>query len=359
MRIGILTFQNADNYGAILQCLALCKYLENQGYQVEVLDYKQPYIERVYKPWRFDIVRNNILKIRFLAGYFMKVLPKTWKRHKAYQKFRKKHLHLSLPIYNKEDIPIKDAYIIGSDQVWSEHCTDGDDDIYWGCFDHHCGRVIGYAISSTLSSIQNKEKELILKRLKNFTKLSFRENGIKDYINEKFNYNAPIVLDPTLLPLGEYWKSLASEVSEKDSYILTYFLHKEKDSQSFKERIGKIASLYNMKLIDIFEVANSPDRFLAYIKGASLILTTSFHATVFSIIFRKQFFSINSYDGREHRYRDLLDSLQLQHRYIDNLDSLLDVMTPDKSRIDYNDVAIRLNELQINSIMYLEESLKA
>lgn len=89
-RIGIITYHRADNFGAMLQCYALQEILRIIGYDAMVIDYRQPFTELIYSPWRLDIVKRGLVAPRLLGGYLFKVLPTLYKRRKLYDRFRKK-----------------------------------------------------------------------------------------------------------------------------------------------------------------------------------------------------------------------------------------------------------------------------
>ena len=119
-RVGILTFHRANNYGAALQCYALQETVKGLGHNVEIINYKQPYIEKVYKP---QIEKEELCRIlkrpRWYYGYFFKILPKRILPYIKYKLFRTVYLKTSKAFdKNKEILCRYDSIIIGSDQVW-------------------------------------------------------------------------------------------------------------------------------------------------------------------------------------------------------------------------------------------------
>lgn len=86
-KAGIITFHRANNYGAALQCYALQETLTSLGYDVVIIDYRQPYVELAYNPIRWDVVRMGLTRPRLLGGYLVKVLPERWRRAKKYNRF--------------------------------------------------------------------------------------------------------------------------------------------------------------------------------------------------------------------------------------------------------------------------------
>ena len=165
MKVGILTFHRADNYGAVLQCYALQQAIGSLGHEVFVIDYRQPFIEK----WYTKCIRTFHLK------YFLKLdLKDKWLylseklkydlllrfkehplRRKEFARFRKSFLNLTVPCGN--DIPKDfDVFVIGSDMLWARECMGGKlDYVYWGEFNHaNTSKIIGYAISTTPASME-------------------------------------------------------------------------------------------------------------------------------------------------------------------------------------------------------------
>lgn len=125
-----------------------------------------------------------------------------------------KYLHTTKKC-DKDTIPPFDCYVIGSDQLWSLHCTKETDKVYWGQFirPFH-SRVVGYAISSTQDSLYQMGETLIRHCLEAFSSLSFREEIIGKLIYDMVGVKGETVLDPTLLLPFDYWNGFGS-VEEK------------------------------------------------------------------------------------------------------------------------------------------------
>ena len=156
MKIGLLTFHCAHNYGAVLQCYALQETLISMGHEVEVINYRPKYLIASYK--RFELHRfislnlinslKNSIKEALLAG-------RRFRRYKAFEEFITNRLNLSERV-NANNIPSKyDIYIIGSDQIWNPKITKGFDSVYWGQFKFpkERRRYIAYAASMEIKRI--------------------------------------------------------------------------------------------------------------------------------------------------------------------------------------------------------------
>ncbi len=351
-KIGIITFHCANNYGAVLQCYALQETLSSLGYDPIVIDYRQPFIETRYNPIRWDIMHQVLARPRLVAGYLLKVLPERWKVAKQFNKFRNRYLHCTNKISSGYDFPQNlDIYIVGSDQVWGVYCTGNiKDEVYFGEFSHNPhSKIYGYAISSSISSIQGIGEEELKNYVNNFTVLSFREKAIRDEVEKITGIKGRVDLDPALLLPTEKWKTLVRKPPVKEKYILTYFFHDGCDSPEFVANINAFASKQNIRIINVSDIAKSPIDFLSAVAHAHIVVSTSFHAIAFSIIFRKQFFALRTSEGLDIRNKNLLFNLCMPERFI----CVEDLPLTENTIINYDEVYKKLDSLKQDSLSYL------
>lgn len=342
MKIGILTFHRANNCGAVLQCYALQETLRSLGHEVSVIDYRQPYIEKLYS------LKNKIRRIiRHLKDPVRPVIC----RYK-FNKFRENHITISevSPTGGFEHF---DAYVIGSDQVWSEQCTIEFDDVYYGYFKRNpTSKVIGYSVSCPLKSIDKLGASQLKKALQNFNNISFREKALRNYISQVSNFEGEATLDPVLLQDNSFWNSLCK--SKKKRKVLVY-LYKSRLTKSESDIIlakGKeIASNRQTKIYDMSDDIYGPEHFMTEIRNADFVITNSFHAIAFSLIFKKDFAAITSGDELDMRYADLLKSVGAEH-------SLMTSTTLKYvNALDYKRIEEKLKALRTHSIDFLKDSL--
>lgn len=222
MKIGIITFHRANNFGAVLQCYALQETLRHMGYDAEVIDYREPFTELIYNPIRWDIMKKGLFHPRLLAGYLLKVLPERYKRAKEYNAFRKKYLNCSRKVKKGEDMPQDiDVFLIGSDQMWSLHPTGYKmEPVYFGEFKIPAtSNIQAYAISSNIQSLHTIGKERLSKYARNFKRLSFREKAICDEVEKLTGRRGKVVLDPSLLLDFNDWDKLTTHnIVKKNTY---------------------------------------------------------------------------------------------------------------------------------------------
>lgn len=353
MKIGIITYHRADNFGAVLQCYALQEKLNALGYDVRVIDYRQPFTELIYSPYRPDIVKKGLKSPRLLVGYLLKIFPTLLKRKRQYNRFRKKYLRCTKPVKNAMNMPQDlDVYLIGSDQMWSLHPTNNTiEPVFFGEFPKNRESYIeGYAISSNIQSLHTVGDAYLREAVSRFKRISFRESIVRDEVERMTGRHGDVVLDPTLLLDFDDWDSLTTEPPMKRPYLLTYFLSDDTDNEAFRAKVRKFAQRNGMKMVDIFEIAYSPIAFLNAIKYATVVFAASFHATVFSVLFKKNFYSFRSTDGKDIRYINFLNAINIMERII----STDDINTLQLRDVNYSESDRLLKQLRENSIKYLQ-----
>lgn len=378
-KIGVVTLHNSINYGGALQAVALNAYLKKQGHEVVFLDYQKPW--PVYNsPFRYRKLRIHyygnegvVTKFRILAGMGKTVLSNVFyfrrkRKQDGFKEFVQKYLAVT-PHYRsyqdlKESYPECDYYITGSDQVWNNYYTmDRFDKGYFLSFipDGHKKIAYGASIGGARDDAYVKE---IISLTSDFKAVSVREKSLEEQMNRLGAAGAVTVLDPTLLLTKEQWLRFVRPSEKKEPYILMYGLEY---SQELDRAVRYLREKYGYSIVDIFPGVTklkhikyadgccSPGEFLRYIKDAAYVVTNSFHGTVFSIIFEKQFLTIPR-TRQESRMADLLDSLKLSK----NLwDAKRVRYTFDQDKTDYQAVKNRIKELQKLSFQFLEGALNA
>ena len=328
MKVNVITCQNALNHGARLQVFALSYYLKSKGVEVEVIDYRPDYMRfkekllywpgRSLKSWiklflyfnrrKRNILRNNI----FLA-------------------FSKRYIPLTKDIYNdinqlRENPPSANTFIAGSDQIWNITFNNGHDPAYYLDFGSLETNRISYAASFSLSPKEYHATTFVKDQLRKFNSISVREtSGIS--ILKSLGYVGVKVVDPVLLLSAQDWMNSLEleELKENKPYILVYDIMGCKRIKKIAQKLSQLftwpiysVSPTSLRYVDkSFELA-SPRQFVQLINNSSFVISNSFHGTVFSLIFNKNFFFINRDDGLNERIHDLLDNLGLTDRIIDD-----------------------------------------
>lgn len=313
MKVGILTLHRANNYGAALQCYALQETLSQLGHDAWVIDYRQPDTEISYRPVSFKRMVSHLTRPIELAKDIFH-MPLFFKNAKKFNAFRSKYLKCTQPIYNANDMPQDfDVYVIGSDQLWSMQCMGGHvEKVFWGDFPHPASsRVIGYAISANVDSLNMIGRDWIIKELGNFHSLSVREQGIADWLMKNAGITPRVDIDPTLLLEPQEWNKFVGERPIDEKYLVSYFLlpNQKQEARMFAKRLG-------LKYVEIGKVAHSPAEFLTWIRHADFVLGGSFHIAVFSIIFQRKFFIIKKNSSFDIRSESLLNTLGFRNCFV-------------------------------------------
>ncbi len=349
MKIGILTFHRAHNYGAVLQCYALQNVLSHLGNETYIIDYRQPVIEKYitpcYLPWLF----KKILK-PWLLPQFIKKAKSIRRKESMFDSFRKRFLNLTCKC-SENSIPKNfDVYVIGSDQVWSNICSEYYDKVYSGFFHRNLNsKLYGYAISTNLNYLQNLNTDTLKCICNNFDYLSFRETANYEYLKKFCTNNSGVHLDPTLLTDSSFWDPIINKNWNNKKYVLLYQVRPYEGSYDLLyKKASDFARLNNLELFDFTDMSYSVDDFVTAHKFAACIFTTSFHSTVFSIIFKRPFYSFCHGTISDNRYVNLLRELNLDNQLV-NMHYIPDAIP----HIDYLIVSARLNSLSIKSINYL------
>lgn len=355
MKVGILTFHRAHNYGAVLQCYALQELIKSWGHDVEVIDYKQPFIE-----WRYSRHISIINTLRLIrhkqfasAVSNIKDFIAAPKRNIIFTSFRESFLRCRA--CNETQIPmIYDRYIIGSDQMWGLHCTNGYDPIYWGNFNRPSNsKLFGYAISANGDYRNLLTKEQIRKNLENFADISFREESIRDDIKTITGKEGRLSIDPTLLTNSSTWDSLINDEWKTKRFVVIYQIRRKKDAPKLLEKAAsKYAHEHECKVIDLTQMNYSVSDFISAIKYAQCVFTSSFHATVFSIIFNTPFFAFKLNDMHDYRYASLLHTLELNSHLVENVHNAEQPEYMNKDKIQSKILTIQTESLEyLNSIL--------
>ncbi|MBR1654222.1 MAG: polysaccharide pyruvyl transferase family protein [Clostridia bacterium] len=365
--IKILTFHRAVNYGAILQTYALEKTLTKLGYNANVLDYRDNDIELPFKINNYKGMPFN-KKIKKLIKNLI-FYKKIKQRNSEFEKFINQNLRITESVNNEAEIlkmeQSGDVYITGSDQVWNTSITKGLSDIYTLNF-KSSNKKISYAASvGNIGYIEENVSEF-KNKISQIDKISVREDDARETLEKLLDKDVVTTLDPTLLLSKDDWQELVKEkqYTEKEKYIFSYFVTKDEEEIKIVNYLSKKTGLriIHTELINpgyknvIKTIFNSgPINFLVNIKNAEYVVTTSFHATVFSIIFNKNFFVI-PHKKTGARVTNLLKKLGLQDRIFSSLEDFSKYNYNED--IDWNSAEEKLNKEKEKSIYWLKEAIE-
>lgn len=330
MKIGILTFHRAVNYGAVLQAFSLSKYLTNIGNAVSVVDYYPKEDETDFNIFRSWFSPKGIM-------YNILVLPYSLRLRKRKDKFKdfiKHYLSLTPRVYNPINLSRFDTefdtFVTGSDQVFNP-VSNNSIKAYYLTFAKNAHKV-AYAPSFGLSSFDKELQEKVSGYLREFKGLSCRECEGALFIEKCTNQVCHVVADPVfLIPKDEWIKEIShvKPIVNKD-YIFVYDLN---GRSPLLRMASKLKEIYNIPIVclttkkygihynvDKLLIAVGPLEFIKYIADAKYILTDSFHGVSFSIILRKKFLSLIAVEKSSERITNILDIIGERNRLIKKKD---------------------------------------
>ena len=364
-KVGIITFHQAHNYGAFLQVYALQNQVEKLGYNVQIINYRNKNIAKPYKLIKFS---KNPFKFMKNIYESIKFYKKNKKRIRIFNEYINKELKLTRKFKNLKELKKKcndlNCYITGSDQVWNYEIVGELSDAYTLNFGDENVNRISYAASIGNSKIEDKYKKQFKDKLNIINYISVREEDAKRELEKIINKPIEVVLDPTLLLTKDDWDNIINERNScKEKYILAYVV---KQNEEYNKIVNYLSEQTGLKVVH-FERENSyknelksaytegPFEFVNLIKNAEYIITTSFHATVFSILYHKKFFVI-PHINTGSRIINLLNKVNLNDRILYKFDDFKKINFNTKS--NYKLVDDKLEEERKKSIKFLKEALK-
>lgn len=377
-KIGIITIVKVNNYGAELQALALQKKLCLMGYDAEIIDYlfyknKKHKKEKCSTPFYPYPLKDKIKEWLLPIYESIKSIPYTKaneKRTQGFISFHKKNTRFSEKCFRSyselyQNPPIYDIYCIGSDQVWNPRCYTNLSP-YFASFAPKGKKKISYASSFGITKLPESAKNQYRKLLRDLNSISVREDAGIEIVKSVSGKNAIKVVDPTLLLTKEEWQTIAKyDKVPKDKYILLYVL---KDSEYIKQIAFKLRKNTGLKIVrickgafkqdkssdkitDIIDAA--PDDFLGLIEKAEIVLTNSFHGTVFSLLFERDFYTILKRNVENNsRQISLLNTLNIDRIRYEDTEFI------SGTTINYDKCNIAINALKESAEQYLTNAIE-
>lgn len=376
MKIGILTLPLHTNYGGILQAYALHIVLQRMGHDVCVIDYDS------MKPLRLPLLKmplaygkrivKNLIGRRtpvFYEGKYNRETPVVRQHTNVFIENKiRRMLITDFSQIHEDDF---DGFLVGSDQVWRpcyfEPMFQSDiSNAYLGFAKDWIVKRVSYAASFGVDFWEYSDQQTHRCRnlLKLFDGVSVRESSAVNLCKERLDVSAQHVLDPTmLLDSDDYLSVIDMEsVHVSEGELLTYVLDDSPEKSKLVESLSRLTSLHPFSVMPRSYDINSSveDRICpsveSWLRGfydAKLVVTDSFHACVFSILFKKPFVVVVNKERGASRFYSLLTMFGLEDRIIHSTDDLKghDYMKPLPGSV-YD----RLNEMRNKSLSFLKDS---
>ena len=370
-KIGLITFSRAHNYGSLLQAYALQKKIQQfPDIKCEIIDFSNNAQIEMYSIFKTKCTIKNIIK-NAIALFFYPLMKR---EYMDFEKFIVTNLQLSSTQYTDETSLKElnneyDMFVTGSDQVWNIKCLDADD-AYFLSFVSEKPKI-AYAPSFGAQNICecSEHPEKYEEYLKQFSNISIRENNGKMWLKKLIDKDVPVLIDPTMFYTKEEWYPLMSEPLYDQPYILYYSFHFTQEINKVVKKISKKlglpviilsahACIYNLCAMYGFKLARhaGPQEFIRLINDAEFVLSNSFHGTVFSTIFEKNFWFLygSIQDENDDRAKTLVQQMGIEDRIL----NITDIDKCDFNKIpDYKKVANNLQRLRKEAFDYLNEAL--
>lgn len=387
-KVAIVSCYFQHNYGSMLQAyatqMALDKLeIENEtinidGFNNEIMKAKLKYFAKAALPSdilisKVGMAKNVIIK-KFSKNDYAS-LSKV--RSNKFEKFSKKYFRLSCKYNSKLELSQKcsekySAVIVGSDQLWLPGNIAAD--YYTLSFVPNNVNTIAYATSFGQSALPKDSSAKARVFLKNIKHIGVREESGQKLIENLTGRKVPVVCDPTLLFNGDEWMKIQETVPKADGkYIFCYFLGNNPPHREFAARLKKETGYKIIALTHLDEFVKSdceyadetpydvdPADFVNLIRNAEYICTDSFHCSVFSILYRKKFFSFRRYarntkSSTNSRLDTLFNITGISGRILSGSE---DIKKCIDLPIDYDSVHQRLDKIRRESFEYLTSALK-
>ena len=303
--VGILTFHCADNFGAMLQACALKRRLRADGVAADIVRYEPPFMTG--RHWLIPYVPMNgpAWRLRCAARGLVDNLRnmRTFAARRAnMRRFRQDWLieagqprALFLPGLKKLSYR---CYVVGSDQIWNPNITCGLRRAYFGAFDApKKERVAAYAASFGGASLPEGYEKEFAGLVRQLDAVSLREAGAVPFVRRFYPGEVAAVLDPVFFLGREEWREMARPPA-RDRYILAYATEQNRAMAEYVKTLSRKTGLPVVELRAgtagvgggaVVDGAAGPAEFLGYVDRAEYVVTNSFHAAAFSILFEKRF----------------------------------------------------------------------
>lgn len=368
-KVGILSMQRIKNYGSFLQAYALKTLVEDLGHEVQFVDY---HVEKPVIEMKKNTKNSSFSKIvQTMEGDAPFVQKMQYMIHK--KNFGKKYYKLLGLTEDLNYNPKLDTLIIGSDEVFN--CIQSNTNVGFSMElfgkNNNAKNLISFAASFGNTTVDKLKKYNKFDEVKNlivkFNSISVRDTNSGKIINEMTEKNINYNLDPVLI--YDYINDCNEipELSLKEKFMIVY-AYSNRISKEESKHIKEFAKKNKLKVYAIGGAQNCADKFidcspfevLAFFKKAEIIITDTFHGSIFSIINKKKFATLvrksvgNKY-GNEEKLTDLLHRLKLEDRIIYDISNLEKISNRE---INYSDTDNILKAERAKAKKYLKECIK-
>lgn len=355
MKIYIITIHCIHNFGSVFQSYALVEYLRQKGHDAILIDYRPSY----YKKGR-NVIKKFVALILHPFSYC--------KQSHKYQSFIEKHIpktnQLYYDLHDLYSIGKEEAvFVTGGDQLWNSFHMCGRDDSYKLTFVKN-RKKIAYGTSMGRNSFSKEELKIVAEKIADFASIGLREQSTVDMLKPFTPINVYHTVDPVLLlDKQHYMQFIGDKRLIKEPYMLVYLANNsvilsrivEKVSRTRGLKIAHSCGVRKKCKCDYFLKSTGPEDLLNLIYYADFVVSASFHATLFSLLFNKQFYTLLPEAGTNTRIEDLLSFYSLSNRIIKSVE---DIQTIDvNENLDFSEVNskminfVNVSKAELNKVL--------
>lgn len=389
MKIGIITYwSSSNNYGQLLQCYALQRYLRDRGHDAYLIRYEYDYRKSLWERFVLTFSWTRLWKkmVRIVTRTKDLVSEENQRlvrrneeldKQRRFEDFRREYLHSTPVLYRSIDElranpPEAQIYVSGSDQVWNNPLSSKDTAAFFLDFGPKTVRRVAYA-PSLGRSLKKYEEKCFVRYVSALDALSLREASACEYCRRLGFKEAIVVQDPTFLLTAEDYKKIAEMPTESKPYLFMYILNISTKEEIYWNEVNEYLKKHILELKVVASSGYLPARdlipgsknllatvpqWLGYVHGAACVVTTSFHGVVFCIKMHRPFLAVlltNEFSAGNARITNLLQTLGLQERIYQPGNNLSEQM--DKN-IDWVKVNSLLETLRKGSVDFIASNIE-
>lgn len=369
-KIRIVSFQNAYNFGAVLQAYGLQQTIKSMGYNdVKFINYNPKYLSDRYTPLLlkyFFPSRNLRGFLTWFVSYPYFFVSRIRRNNKFKYSIRSLLEQTDALIVDQGGLMREEADILicGSDQIWNTSLTGDFDRVFFGQGPYkYLGSASSYAPSTELSALTDTKAKYLSSLLEGLSHISVRETQIKDILLKYTSRTINVCVDPTILSGVDVFNSIASQRLEKKDYIVVYaynpndplildLIKKIPDYQQYRVHTILLDSktIHGIFKNNIHSAITVHD-FISYIKYSKYVVTNSFHGLAFSLLFEKNF-NVAFCEGKYVRCQSLLQQLGIENRLVHEGCPI------EWNELNYSEICIKIKAMRKDSLDYLKTILK-
>lgn len=377
-KVGLVSV-SIHNYGSLLQTYAMQKVLDKLEIDNEIILFKSDPVKQFYRVFNipFLSMKLKLYKRKIVSKIkYPEIYKGSCERDRAFQQFKDKKCRFTPKITSRDKLNDMGeqyrAVVLGSDQVWNP--ANLEMNFYTLNFVPKSKTKVAYAPSFGVSAVPKKQREKTREYLNRIQYISVREKAGAEIVKDLTGRDVPVVCDPTALLTREDWNELRSDKKYTDQkYIFCYFLGSNPEHRRFAEKVKALTGYQiialqhldefvkgDLKFGDITPYDVGPQDFINLLSRAEIVLTDSFHGTMFSIYYHKKFIVFPRYQENEKnstnsRISSILQIMNLSDRKIKANASAEDYL---EKKIDWDNVQSALENFRNQSMQWFVDSLK-